>query len=345
MALKTRLGFPSGDVREAQLPIVVFDDAGGTLDYNAALSAARTAAPAKLLGIPKTNDATFVDRSHDAIEFEIRYARPSQNILLRSESLSTKPKKLYHFLSSVGVYSSAGDVTSSYDALKTKPDRQASVAEFNSGKPIVVDPLEASKTLSFSTNQSFMNDTYLDTVLDLVDRGVFNNAIFLGRPIATLQLVGFSINERDAFDWELVYQFGYRKVQGTLTVADGIQIPTLRGCDHYWLVEEEVFEDSNFQKKATAAVVGQAWPLESFEVLNIPWQCTLTTRTSDTAGVVTTLYTHNLTASDDLILFWDGGTQTANITSVTATTITFASGVGDVLPLVNTNCLAAKYQP
>jgi len=58
----------------------------------------------------------------------------------------------------------------------------------------------------------------------------------------------------------------------------------------------------------------------------------LTTRTSDTAGVIT-FTSHPFSTSDIVDIYWDGGTQLeATISGSTATEITFSGGNGDNLP-------------
>jgi hypothetical protein len=66
----------------------------------------------------------------------------------------------------------------------------------------------------------------------------------------------------------------------------------------------------------------------------------LTTRTSDTAGVIT-VTSHPFAAPDIIDIYWDGGKQLeCTISGTTATTITFSGGNGDVLPAQDTDVLA-----
>ena len=67
----------------------------------------------------------------------------------------------------------------------------------------------------------------------------------------------------------------------------------------------------------------------------------LTTRTTDTTGVITTTSTHGITDSDRIFIFWDGGHRrniTVSAYDVGNKTITFtaATGGGDVLPAEGT---------
>jgi len=153
-----------------------------------------------------------------------------------------------------------------------------------------------------------------------------------------LQIVEFGVTQRDANDWELVFGFGYRAFRASVDVGDGVFIPELRGCDYYWPVEIETYSSDSIQPKVKAVVVGQAWEFGDFSLLNLPYQGTLTA-----AGTVTTIYAHGLTASDDAILFWEGGTRTADITGVTTNTVSISGGSGDALPPVGTNVLISKY--
>jgi hypothetical protein len=343
MAIKTKLGDVSGSAQSPSISITAFDF-GATIDRDAALAAAKAAAPTTILGCTlDLTDWTITDRSHESIEFQFGYGRSAPNTLTLSDGAQTKPKKLHNFIAPVGVYDSGGDATSTHSSLKWKPDRQGSAAEFNSSKPITVDPLPVGPRFTFNTSQSFVTDDYVDTVKDMVDRGCFNDAPFLGRSTGTLQLVEFSVNQRDFDDWELGFGFGSRKFQASVAVGDGLYIPEYRGCDYYWLKEEEVLIDGKLQPKAVAVIVGQAWPFGDMDLLNLPYQGTLTTRSTDSAGVATTIYAHGMTASDDVIIFWKGGQQTAAISGVTTYTVTFSSGSGDPLPAAGTNVTVAKY--
>jgi hypothetical protein len=63
---------------------------------------------------------------------------------------------------------------------------------------------------------------------------------------------------------------------------------------------------------------------------------TLTTRTNDTAGVIT-VEEHSFAAADIIDIYWADGTQLeATVSGTTATTITFSGGNGDVLPVATT---------
>lgn len=342
MTLITKLGFVDGSLTGPLLSVTVFDDAKATINRVEALNAAIAASPASILGATlNINDIGVSEQSRDSIQFQIGYKQAQTTSLLISDGAQTKAKKLYNYIAAVGVYDSGGDITSANASLKTKPDRGGSIADHNSGKPISIDPLPGGLRLRFNTNQSFATDTYVDLVKDLVDRGAFNSAAFLNRTVASLQIVEFSIDQRDAYNWELEFGFGYRDTQLSVDVGDGISIPELRGCDHYWIKEHDVYEYGSIQPKATKVVVGQAWPLEDFSALNLPWQGTLTTRSTDTAGIVTTLYEHTQTTDDDATIFWEGGETTVNVTGVGTNTITFSSGSGDALPPEDTNVLIA----
>lgn len=344
MAIKTRVGFVSGTTQAPSLLVTVFDDAGGTLGYVAARDAAIAAAPTNIFGgAIDLESITVNDRSHDAISFDIGYRGAALTTVLVSDGATTPEKELYNFIDPVGVYGVGGaDLTSSYSAFKWKPNRQGSAAEFNSGKPVIVRPLQVGPRFRFNTSQSFVNDDYVDLVCDMVERGVFNNAIYLGRAVGTMQLVEFSIEQLDYAAWQLVFGFGVKPFQASVAVGDGVIIPELRGCDHYWPIEVETYTDGKIQPIVEAAVVGQAWPFDDFGKLNLPWQSTLTTRSSDTAGVVTTVYEHNIDSSDTVNIIWPGGTRTGNVTATGANTVTFSSGSGDALPPLSTNLLIAK---
>jgi hypothetical protein len=69
---------------------------------------------------------------------------------------------------------------------------------------------------------------------------------------------------------------------------------------------------------------------------------TLSTRTSDTAGVVT-VASHALNNGDKVDIFWSGGQcYGANVDSNTATTLTFSGAAGTVLPIATTAVVITK---
>lgn len=60
---------------------------------------------------------------------------------------------------------------------------------------------------------------------------------------------------------------------------------------------------------------------------------TLTTRTSDTAGVFTVASGHGVTTSNKISVFWSGGAcYNCTVSATTSTTITINAATGDVLP-------------
>jgi len=64
---------------------------------------------------------------------------------------------------------------------------------------------------------------------------------------------------------------------------------------------------------------------------------TLSTRTSDTAGILTLGSGHGLTTANVVAVFWSGGKRYGcTITAYDSTTITIGSGAGNVLPLQTT---------
>jgi hypothetical protein len=355
MTLKAKIGKISGTVDQPVVPVTVFDSAEAQLDYDDAKAYAIAAAYAEyptLLGCNlRQAEVSINELSGKAITWDVPYKRPGRNVLLRSASEQTKAKKMYNFVEPKGVYGVDGaDVTSSYGHTKWKLDRQGSAAEFNSGKPVTVDPLNESRTLTYNTSQSFINDAYLDAVEDVVQRGCFNDAVYLGRAVASLQLVRFSANERDYNDWELSFGLGYRAFKASVVVGDGVVIPELRGCDHYWPIEKETYSAGGIQPKVKAVVVGQAWELETLQDLHIPTPGILTTRTDDDTGVFTDVADgHGITGSDQAIIFWDGGQQVAEVSTVSTGTISTSGLVvgphSDALPILGTPILIAKYVP
>lgn len=70
---------------------------------------------------------------------------------------------------------------------------------------------------------------------------------------------------------------------------------------------------------------------------------TLSTRTSDTAGVLTVAEGHGIVAGDVIDVYWDGGHATSGtVTDADDTTITFESATGDVLPIEDADCTCTR---
>ncbi|MBI5863761.1 MAG: hypothetical protein HZB38_04490 [Planctomycetes bacterium] len=64
---------------------------------------------------------------------------------------------------------------------------------------------------------------------------------------------------------------------------------------------------------------------------------TLTTRTSDTAGVATLEAGHGIIVSDVVDVYWTGGRRyNVNVTAVNVNDVTFSGGTGDILPAQST---------
>lgn len=341
MTVKTAVGYVNGTRAQPSLMVSVFDDGGSTLAYDTALAAAINAAPPTILNAAiNIADVTVIDRSASAIQFELNYGRKTTVTLTRAITEATKPKKEFNWIAPIGVYDSGGEVTSSYDYIKNRLNRFSSMNEFVSSKPTLVDPLGETLTLSYTALPGAITDAYVKTVTEMAQMGVFNNAPFWGYSLGELQMVSFTGTEQSDGAWSLTYGLGQKLFRVSVGVAEGITIPELRGCDGYWPIEEEFFEDGTVQTRTKAVVVGQLWELDDFSQLNLPWQGAITTRTNDTSGIITTLYTHDVTGSDVVTVYWEGGYRlSANVSGVTATTITFSAGSGDILPAAGTRVL------
>lgn len=71
----------------------------------------------------------------------------------------------------------------------------------------------------------------------------------------------------------------------------------------------------------------------------------LTTRTGDTAGVITVSEGHGITDADTIAIFWeDGSSFAASVDATTATTITIDALSGDSLPTQDTAVVVGKEQ-
>jgi hypothetical protein len=348
MTLRTKIGSVSGTRQAPIVSVTAFDDAHGTLDYNAALSAAVAAAPATVFNaLQKTSEITISEKSRDAITFEIGYTGPGRNVLFINTQAQTKAKKIHHFLAPVGVYTdgTGTDMSSGYTNLKWVIDHLSDDSQFNDGEAVTVEPLTATTEWNFQTSQSFLTDTYFDLIQDYVTRGVCNNAPFLVGPTHTypagsLQMVSFRAQQRDLLEWELSFGIAYFKPQVNFYVDDTVKVPLFRGCDYYWLKKRKVADGAELVPKVIAAIVGQAWPLADFTKINLPFQGTLNTRSGDGSGSITTLYDHGITT--DVIVYWDGGKQFATLGSHSTYGLSFNTGVGDALPPVGTNVLVCK---
>jgi hypothetical protein len=277
MALKYRVGLISGSRQQFQLPMTVFSTTRTALNYEDAILFAEQNAPGVLAGNKKTDDISITEKAASAITFLFTYKQPAQDELRRRASSSTKPKKLFSFLAPIGVYklNASGlvteDVSAENESIKWKPDRTSTASEFKGAKGVMVDPLAESRTLDFFTNASVVTNAYLDTIEDMVVRGVFNQSPIFTKPAFTLQIVRFSATERDDDDWELSFGFGYQPVREDVEVGDGIKIPKLRGCDYWYPIEKDIFADDVIQPKVDRVVLGQVWEADDFITkLNLP---------------------------------------------------------------------------
>jgi hypothetical protein len=79
------------------------------------------------------------------------------------------------------------------------------------------------------------------------------------------------------------------------------------------------------------------------QVVTLPkaWAGTLSTRTTDVEGVITTTAAHDITIADFITIFSDGAVAYyGNVSDVDTNEITFAAALGDVLPLENAAVIA-----
>lgn len=344
MTTKAKVGYVGGTRLQPTVGITVWDDAGATLTYDAALAAALSAAPSSILNARlNSTDPAITERSDYAYTFEMTYGRKQSVTLTRNINSDTAPRKIYDWIAPLGVVDATGDVTSSYPHLKRRLNRMGSMFEYDSNKPVIRDPLKETLTLAYTALSSNIDDDYVRRVTDMVDNGVFNNAPFWNYSAGELQLVSFTASEQTDGGWQLSYGMGIRYNETSVSVGPGILIDYLRGCDDWWPIREEVFTSGQMQMRTKAVVYGQLWELDDFTALELPWQGYLSTRTNDTSGVITTLYPHDLDNLDSMYLYWEGGYRlSTDVSSVGVSTITFNSGNGDVLPAVGTRVLAAK---
>lgn len=205
--------------------------------------------------------------------------QPEVGTLVRSALFQAKEKTISRFLEPVGVFKYSNDnpagvdVTSSKKRMKWKIDAAMRFSPTaGNSKSRKFEPLAESRTLTLYVPNVSVTDSYFDTIEDLVVNGAFNAGSYRGRPEGTLQIVSFSANERSADDWEFVFGFGYRAKETNVVINEGLQIPTLRPCDHYWTIEDTVWDADNPDGEAydKYAIVGRAWHLADFSVLGLP---------------------------------------------------------------------------
>lgn len=204
---------------------------------------------------------------------------PETSTLVRSANFNAKEKELSRFIEPVGVFkysdtNPAGtDVTESKKRTKWKIDAAMRFGTMaGNSRPRKFEPLAESRTLTYYVPNVSVTDTYFDTIEDLVTNGAFNAGSYRGRPEGTLQLVSFSAGERSADDWEFQFGFGYKAKETNVVINGGLQIPTLRPCDHYWTMEDTIWDEDNPEGEVydKYVVVGRVWHLADFSVLGLP---------------------------------------------------------------------------
>jgi len=96
--------------------------------------------------------------------------------------------------------------------------------------------------------------------------------------------------------------------------------------------------NASFSRTATGQI--------SHEVtLNPAKTGTLTTRTSDTAGIATLEAGHGILNGNVVDVYWTGGRRyNANVTAVNGNDVTFSGGAGDILPAQSTALTMTKQQ-
>jgi hypothetical protein len=286
MAIRTKIGRLDGSLDGVQLSVKAWDDAGASLNEGAALTAASAAVPASLFGgLYPTGSISVKQESRSAYDFRFTYQPPEQQepdppeppptgSVVRRANCSTKSKTLPRYIAPVGVFTASGNQTAYYVDQKWSPKKPGPDSEQGQHGDVTVEPLQETRTLDYYIPAVDLTEAYVAGIEELVEAGAFNNATFFGYPIATVQIVRFGLQERSANDWELSLGFGRRPVKTNVAVAEGIVIPTLRACDHFYVVERSVFPSGSdvVQQRAVAVVVGQAWPLMTFSVLDLPDQ-------------------------------------------------------------------------
>lgn len=197
---------------------------------------------------------------------------PEVGTMVRTVNYHAKPKKLWNFLEPITVRDATGDVTSKYPRLKWKIDSQLDPGKGYRSQGTDFDPLPELDTYTYFAPNVNINDTYLDTVGDLVSNGCFNSTTYFNREPGSLQIVRFSANQRSDDDWELSFGFGYKPIEEELKVNSQITLPVVRGCDYYWSDRRDEWDETENIVEAVdyLVVLGRVWHLADFNSLDLP---------------------------------------------------------------------------
>lgn len=293
MATRSKLGPLGGSVESPSIIVTTWEDSGSDLNESTAKTHADTVRPASLFGgaFP-TGDVSVTQRARNIYTFEYTYEQPEENeppqpeppetgSLVRRGNCSTKSKTLVRFIEPVGVYNESGDQSAYYADQKWSPKKPGPESEQGQHGDVTVEPLQETRTLDYYIPNLALTEVYYAAIEAMVEAGAFNDATFAGKlhdgqtfsfPTATVQIVRVSLQERSPDDWELSLGFGIRGVKTNVSINDDLEIPTLRACDHYYVIERPYYSAGGdlITNKAKAVVVGQAWPLMDFSVLDLP---------------------------------------------------------------------------
>ncbi len=293
MALKTKRGYVTGTLDALSMGVTVWDPSpgAGIIGYDEALAAANLAIPAVIVIDVATSltpgkepgDVNLKECTKNIFKFEFTY-RPTEAIdklppvpvktgdTVRRADTVAGPVKRSTFLESVGVYRDATGTNNAaaYPYVKLKVMGAAAGGHYVALGERVFEPVAETHHREWYPANALVTEVLLNKIEALV--GSFNDAIFLGKPVGSLQLVRFNANERNRDDWEFSYAFGYRAPRDNFYVDTDIKIPKIRACDHYWTEDGMHFDTGSgiLQPRAKFAVVGRWGDLADFTQLGIP---------------------------------------------------------------------------
>ena len=287
MALVTKFGKSSGSANSPQLDITIFDDGGAAIDRTTALNEAINNAPSTLYGQPVSGVASIEEFSEYAYKFVISYASPAApggsllnpptppdtGTVVRQGSGTAAGVRLARFLEAGVVYdvqsAPAADVTTNFPKLAWHINAFLKPGVGYIPQETDFEPLPENRSLDYYIPNADLTDAYIDDIEEIL--GHFNSATIFGRPAGTVQLVRYSITNRNDDDWELSLGFGFQAVK-TVTIASGITV-SVPATHYVWERQYQLYDDTQnvIEANPWLAIVGRVWPESDLEtILDLP---------------------------------------------------------------------------
>jgi hypothetical protein len=285
MAMTHAIGPIGGSFKQPSLSVTVWDDAFATLDPDEVVEYAATVIPNSIFGKLPTVDPGIDELAGHIYRVSFDYTPPEleppdpppvreQGTLARRMNFQAKSKTIYTCLEPIGVYSADGNVTDQYQFTKWRVNVNSEGVGQLRTLGLTIDPLPETRTLDYYAPNTFISDTYLDTLETLC--GKFCSGTFFGRPQGSVQLVRASLYERTPDDWEISLGLGYKAAETNVDVSDEITIPEIRGSWIYWTRDRESPFDAGgdtgviIDMKPEIAVVQRVWEEADLSGLNLP---------------------------------------------------------------------------